>query len=204
MEKDSQALMFSYWFAAVRRLSVALIVVVLVIGGAAVALLVADSSGWAGALWQGVAIGAGWGAVFVCVIATSSAVQAGRAARRYGLVLDERAAVVPSAERVRVPIRAGTTPYQVTETVLHALKGVPAPRVGEVLEFTHGKLTVRYDGPGDIAVALRATVTTDGDTATVELTAGPVSARKKLDGGASWSVLSAVDPAVRKALAADV
>ncbi|NEB90497.1 hypothetical protein [Streptomyces bauhiniae] len=195
--------MFGYWLAAVRRLAVAALVVVLVIGGAAVALLVADSPGWTEALWQGVAIGGGWGVVFVCLIATSSTVQAGRAARRYGLVLDERAAVVPAVGRVEVPIRPGTTPYQVTETVLHALEGVPAPRVGEVVEFTHGRLTVRYDGPGDIAVALRVTLTTDGDSATVEMTAGPVGARKKLDGGASWSVLSAVEPAVREALLAE-
>ncbi|MYZ10998.1 hypothetical protein GT028_27095 [Streptomyces sp. SID2999] len=192
--------MFGYWLAAVRRLAVAALVVMLVIGGAAAALLVADSSGWAEALLQGVAIGAGWGAVFVCVIATSSTVQAGRAARRYGLVLDQRAAVVPSVQVVRVPIRGGTTPYQVTETVLHALRGVPAPRVGEVVEFTHGKLAVQYDGPGDIDVALRVAVMTDGDTATVEMTAAPVSTRKKLDGGASWSILAAVEPVVREAL----
>ncbi|MFJ8733640.1 hypothetical protein [Streptomyces bauhiniae] len=195
--------MFNYWLAAVRRLAVAVLVVVLVTGGAAVVLLVTDGSGWAGALLQGVAVGVGWGAVFGCLIATSSTVQAARAASRYGLVLDERAAAVPAAGRVEVPIRPGTTPYQVTDTVLHTLKGVPAPRVGEVVEFTHGRLAVRYAGPGDVAVALRVTVTTDGDTAAVEMTATPAKALKKLDGGASWSVLAAVEPAVRDALLAE-
>ncbi|MGW4222073.1 hypothetical protein ACWEG1_01310 [Streptomyces bauhiniae] len=192
--------MLTYWLAAVRRLVVAALVVVLVVGGAAVALLVSDGTGWAGALAQGVGIGAGWGVVFVCLIATSSTVQAGRAARRYGVVLDERAAVVPAVGRVEVPVRAGTTPYQVTDTVLHALKGVAAPRVREVVEFTHGKLDVRYTGTGDMEVALRVTVTTDGDAATVEMTAEPAKTRKKLDGGASWSVLAAVEPVVREAL----
>ncbi|MGA5727257.1 hypothetical protein ACPCI1_01290 [Streptomyces seoulensis] len=196
--------MFSYWLAAVRRLAVALVAVVLIVGGAAVALLVADGSDRVGALLQGVAIGAGWGAAFVFLIATSSTAQAGRAARRYGLVLDERAAVVPSTGRVEVPVRPRTTAYEVTDTVLHALKGVPAPRVGEVVEFTHGRLAVRYGGPGGVDVALRVTVTADRDRATVEMTAGPVDARKKLDGGASWSVLTAVAPAVREALAEGV
>lgn len=196
--------MYSYWFAALRRLSVALVAVVLITGGAVVALLVGDGSGWGAALGEGVAVGVGWGVVFVCLIATSSTVQAGRAARGYGLVLDERAAVVPSTGRVEVPVRPGTTAYEVTDTVLHALKGVPAPRVGEVVEFTHGRLAVRYGGPGGVDVALRVTVTADRDRATVELTAGPVAARKKLDGGASWSVLTAVAPAVREALAEGV
>ncbi|MFD8673888.1 hypothetical protein ACFV1A_12480 [Streptomyces seoulensis] len=139
--------MSSYWFAAVRRLSVALVAVVLIVGGAA---------------------------------------------------------VVPSTGLVEVPKRPGTTAYEVTDTVLHALKGVPAPRVGEVVEFTHGRLAVRYGGPGGIDVALGVTVTTDRDRATVEMTAGPVGARKKLDGGGSWSVLTAVEPAVRDAPAAEV
>ncbi|MGW5093623.1 hypothetical protein ACWEQ1_00285 [Streptomyces nodosus] len=37
-----------------------------------------------------------------------------------------------------MPIRPGTTAYQLTDSVPHALKQLPAPEVDEVKEFTHG------------------------------------------------------------------
>ncbi|MBV1946339.1 hypothetical protein [Streptomyces sp. BV129] len=194
--------MFSYWFAAVRRSAPAAVAVTLLLGGFVAGALIADDpADWMAALLRGVGVGAVAGAVFVCVANTSSTFHAVRAAARHGLTLDARAAGVPSVRRLDVPVAPGTTAYRLTDAVLHALKQLPAPRVGEVTEFTHGRLALTYGPVGGVDVALRVTITTQGGSASVDMEARPVSRWKKLDGGASWSTLAAVEPAVRRALA---
>ncbi|MER8027801.1 hypothetical protein ABTZ78_02315 [Streptomyces bauhiniae] len=193
--------MFSYWLAALRRSAPAAVVVMLLVSVLAAGVLISeDPSNWAGALLQGVGAGVGWGAVFAGVASTSNSFHAVRNTARHGLPLDARAATVPSTRRFAVPVAPGTTAYELTDAVLHALKGVPAPRPGEVTEFTHGRLALTYGPLGGIEVALRVTVTTDAGSATVAMEARPVGRRKKLDGGASWSVLAAVEAVVREAL----
>ncbi|BDH07712.1 hypothetical protein [Streptomyces seoulensis] len=193
--------MFSYWFAAVRRSAPAAVAVTLLLGSFVAGALIADDpADWTAALLRGVGVGAVAGAVFVCVANTSSTFHAVRAAARHGLTLDARAAGVPSVRRLDVPVAPGTTAYRLTDAVLHALKQLPAPRVGEVTEFTHGRLALTYGPVGGVDVALRVTITTQGGSASVDMEARPVSRWKKLDGGASWSTLAAVEPAVRRAL----
>lgn len=197
--------MFSYWLAALRRSAPAAVVVTLLAGVLATGVLISeDPSGWAGALLRGVGAGVGWGAVFACVVSTSNTFHAARNTARHGLPLDARAATVPCTRRFAVPVTPGTTAYELTDAVLHALKGFPAPRAGEVTEFTHGRLALTYGPLGGIEVALRVTITTDAGSASVEMTAEPAKARKKLDGGASWSVLATVEPVVREALLDEV
>ncbi|MFF7382907.1 hypothetical protein [Streptomyces griseoluteus] len=193
--------MFSYWLAAVRRSAPAAAAVTLLLGGFVAGALTVDApADWAAALLRGVGVGAVAGVVFVCVVNTSSTFHAVRAAARHGLTLDARAADVPSVRRLDVPVAPGTTAYRLTDAVLHALKQVPAPRIGDVTEFTHGRLALTYGSVGGVDVALRVTVTTRGGSTCVDMEARPVSRWKKLDGGASWAVLTATEPVVRQAL----
>ncbi|MGW4288965.1 hypothetical protein ACWEIK_18785 [Streptomyces sp. NPDC004673] len=193
--------MFGYWFAALRRSGPAALVVTLLVSVLMVGVLIAeDPSGWAAALLQAVGAGVGWGVVFACVTATSNTFHAARNTARLGLPLDARAASVPSVRRFTLPVMPGTTAYQLTDAVLHALQQVPQPRAGEVTEFTHGRLALTYGPLGGVGVTLGVTLTTGGGSASVEMVARPVGRRRKLDGGASWAVLTATEPVVRQAL----
>ncbi|MFG3047703.1 hypothetical protein ACGFZR_22565 [Streptomyces sp. NPDC048241] len=192
--------MFGYWFAALRRSARAALVVTLLVSVLMAGVLIAeDPSGWT-ALLQAVGAGVGWGVVFACVTTTSNTFHAARNTALLGLPLDARAASVPSVRRFTLPVTPGTTAYQLTDAVLDALQRVPGPRAGEVTEFTHGRLALTYGPLGGVRVTLGVTLTVDGGRASVEMTARPVGRRKKLDGGASWAVLTATQPVVRQAL----
>ncbi|WP_329306526.1 hypothetical protein OG322_15200 [Streptomyces sp. NBC_01260] len=196
--------MLSYWLATVRRSAVPTVLTAVVVSGAMAGVLVAeDASAWAGSLLQATLFGLAAGAVLAVAIATSNTWNARRAAARHGLPLTAEAAVVPCTAEIHVPVPTGTTPYQLTDSVLYALKKVPAPRIDEVEEFTHGKLTVVCGSTSGSPVRLRISIVTDRNIAMVMMDSRPVTSRKRLDGGASWSVLSAFEPHVSKAVRYD-
>ncbi|MGX4691884.1 hypothetical protein [Streptomyces sp. JNUCC 63] len=159
-----------------------------------------DATAWAAALLQGALAGLVLGAVMAVMIATSNTWQAARTASRHGLTLSAEAVPLPCTAEIRVPIRSGTTAYQLTDSVLHALKQLPAPQIDEVTEFTHGKLTLICRKSLSLPVRFRISVTTDRDTATVTMDARPTATWRLLDDGASWSVLKAFEPHVSKAV----
>jgi hypothetical protein len=196
--------MLSYWLAAVRRSAVSTVLVAVVVSGGMAGVLISEDTGaWAGSLFQGTLFGLAAGAILAVAIATSNTWNARRTAARHGLPLMAEAASVPCAAEIRVPVPAGTTPYQLADSVLHALKKVPAPRIDEVEEFTHGKLTVVCGSSSSSPVRLHILIVTDRNTATVTMDARPVTTWKRLDGGASWSVLTAFEPHVSKAVQRD-
>ncbi|MEU3343461.1 hypothetical protein ABZ723_00325 [Streptomyces sp. NPDC006700] len=197
--------MFSYWLAVVRRAAGPIAVIFVICCGAmAGALIWEDASAWAAALLQGSLFGLAVGAVLAVVGATSNTWQAARAASRHGLPLSAEAVPLPCTAEIHVPIRPGTTAYQLTDSVLHALKQLPAPEIDEVKEFTHGKLTLICRKSLSTPVRFHVSITTDHDTATVAMEARPTATWKLLDDGASWSVLKAFEPHVGKAVQDEV
>ncbi|MFD7428087.1 hypothetical protein ACFV6Z_13630 [Streptomyces sp. NPDC059818] len=193
--------MFSYWLATVRRSAVSTVLIAVIVSGAMAGVLISqDTSAWAGSLLQGTLSGLAAGAVLAVAIATSNTWHARRAAAQQGLPLTAEAAFVPCTAEIRVPVPTGTTPYQLTDSVLYALKKVPAPRIDEVEEFTHGKLTVVCGSSSGSPVRLHISIVTDRNIATVTMDSRPVTTWKRLDGGASWSVLTAFEPHVSKAV----
>ncbi|WP_326682833.1 hypothetical protein [Streptomyces sp. NBC_01237] len=193
--------MFRYWLATVRRTAVAAASVAVVVGAAMAGVLISeDTDVWSAALLQGALAGLLAGVVLSAAVATSSTWHAWRTASRHGLSLAAEAAAVPCTAEFRTPVPAGTTAYQLTDSVLHALKKVPFPRIDEVEEFTHGKLTLVCATSLALPVRLRISIETDRNTATVTMDARPVTTWKRLDGGASWSVLTATKPHVSKAI----
>ncbi|MFE7208969.1 hypothetical protein ACFU93_02955 [Streptomyces sp. NPDC057611] len=196
--------MFSYWLAVVRRAAVAIATIFVVCGGALAGVTLWDGETWATALLRGALAGFAVGAVVAVVGATSSTWQAVRAASRHGLTLSAEAVPLPCTAEIRVPIRPGTTAYQLTDSVLHALKQLPAPEIDEVKEFTHGKLTLICRKSLSVPVRFHISITTDQDTATVAMDARPTATWKLLDDGASWSVLKAFEPHVSKAVHEEV
>ncbi|MEV6551499.1 hypothetical protein AB0M57_22690 [Streptomyces sp. NPDC051597] len=196
--------MLSYWLAAVRRSAVSTVLVAVVVSGAMAGVLISeDTSTWAGSLLQGTLFGLAAGAILAVAIATSNTWNARRAAARHGLPLMAEAASLPCTAEIHVPVPTGTTPYQLTDSVLCALRKVSAPRIDEVEEFTHGKLTVVCGRSSANPVRLHISIVTDRNIATVTMDARPVTAWKRLDGGASWSVLTAFEPHVSKAVQYD-
>ncbi|PZH11379.1 hypothetical protein C1I97_13010 [Streptomyces sp. NTH33] len=159
-----------------------------------------DATAWAAALLQGTLFGLAVGAVVAVAGATSNTWQAARAASRHGLTLSVEAIALPCTAEIRVPIRPGTTAYQLTDSVLHALKRLPAPEIDRVTEFTHGRLTVICRKSLSLPVRFCIFITTDRDTATVAMDARPTATWKLMDDGASWSVLKAFEPHVCKAV----
>ncbi|MFD5987828.1 hypothetical protein [Streptomyces cyaneofuscatus] len=193
--------MLRYWLAIVRRTAVAAVSVAVVIGAAMAGVLISeDADAWSAALLQGTLAGLLAGVVLGVAIATSNTWHVRRTASRHGLTPSAAAAAVPCTSAFRAPVPAGTTAYQLTDSVLHALKKVPSPRIDEVEEFTHGKLTLVCASSLPGPVRLRISIETDRDTATVTMDARPVTSWKRLDGGASWSVLTVFEPHVRKAV----
>ncbi|MYT94434.1 hypothetical protein GTY40_25790 [Streptomyces sp. SID8359] len=193
--------MLRYWLAIVRRTAVAAVSVAVVIGAAMAGVLISeDTHAWPTALLQGMLAGLLAGVVLAVVIATSNTWHLWRTASRHGLTPAAEAAAVSCTVVFRTPVPAGTTAYQLTDSVLHALKKVPSPRIDEVEEFTHGKLTLICASSPVGPVRLRISIETDRDTATVTMDARPVTPWKRLDGGASWSVLTVFEPHVRKAV----
>lgn len=193
--------MLRYWLATVRRSAVAAASVAVFLGAAMAGVLISeDANAWSAALLQGAFAGLLVGVVLSVAIATSNTWHAWRTASRHGLSLAAEAAAVPCTAEFRTPVPAGTTAYQLTDSVLHALKKVPFPRIAEVEEFTHGKLTLVCATSLAIPVRLHIFIETDRDTATVTMDARPVTTWKRLDGGASWSVLTASKPHVSNAI----
>ncbi|MCX4678784.1 hypothetical protein OG413_26345 [Streptomyces sp. NBC_01433] len=193
--------MLRYWLATVRRTAVAAASLAVVIAAAMAGVLISeDANAWSAALLQGALAGLLVGVVLAVVIATSNTWRAWRTASRHGLTLAAEAAAVSCTAEFRTPVPAGTTAYQLTDSVLHALKKVPFPRIDEVTEFTHGKLTLVCASSLASPVRLHISIETDRDTATVTMDARPVTTWKRLDGGASWSVLTASTPHVRDAI----
>ncbi|MFE7232940.1 hypothetical protein ACFVAF_20215 [Streptomyces sp. NPDC057596] len=159
-----------------------------------------DATAWVAALLQGTLFGLAVGAVVAIVGSTSNVWQAARMASRHDLTLSPEAVPLPCTAEIRVPIRPGTTAHQLTASVLHALKPLPAPYVERVTEFTHGELTVICKGRLSLPVRFHVSITTEGDTATVTMDARPKAAWRVLDEGASWCVLKAFEPHVGKAV----
>ncbi|WP_405677989.1 hypothetical protein OG292_26975 [Streptomyces sp. NBC_01511] len=196
--------MLGYWLATVRRSAMSTVLTAVVVSGAMAGVLISeDTSAWAGSLLQGTLFGLAAGAVLAVAIATSNTWNARRTTARHGLPLTAKAAFVPCTAEIRVPVPTGTTPYQLTDSVLHALKKVPAPRIYEVEEFTHGKLTVVCGSSSGSPVRLRISIVTDRNSARVTMDSRPVTTWKRLDGGASWSVLTAFEPHVGRAVRYD-
>ncbi|MFF9122917.1 hypothetical protein ACF09J_06385 [Streptomyces sp. NPDC014889] len=196
--------MFSYWLAVVRRAAGTIAAIFVICGGAMAGVTLWDGGTWATVLFRGALAGFVPGAVMAVVGATSNTWKAARAASRHGLTLSAEAVPLPCTAEIRVPIRPGITAYQLTDSVLHALKQLPAPEIDEVKEFTHGKLTLicrkSLSGP----VRFHVSITTDQDSATVAMDARPTATWKLLDDGASWSVLKAFEPHVGKAVKDEV
>ncbi|MFD4976934.1 hypothetical protein [Streptomyces sp. NPDC058424] len=193
--------MISYWVAVIRRFAVGIAALAVLCGGAMAGVMIwDDATVWAAALLQGTLFGLAVGAVVAIVGSTSNIWQAARMASRHGLRLSAEAVPLPCTAEIRVPIRPGTTAYQLTDSVLHALKQVPAPQIDEVKEFTHGKLTLICRKSLSLPVRFHISITTDRDIATVTLDARPTATWRLLDEGASWSVLKAFEPHVSKAV----
>ncbi|WP_225078656.1 hypothetical protein [Streptomyces sp. CoT10] len=192
--------MFSYWLATIRRAAVAIAALFVFCGGAMAGVMIwEDASAWAAALLQGTLFGLAVAAVVVIVGSISNTWQAVRMASRHGLTLSPEAVPLPCTAEIRVPIRPGTTAYQLTDSVLHALKQLSAPQIDEVKEFTHGKLTLICRKSLSLPVRFHISITTDRDTATVTMDARPMAWRV-LDEGASWCVLKTFEPHVGKAV----
>ncbi|MFB7556586.1 hypothetical protein [Streptomyces brevispora] len=166
-------------------------------------LISEDSNAWSIALRQGALGGLLVGVVLAGVIATSNTLHARRTASRHGLTLSPDAAAGTRTTVFRASVPVGTTAYQLTDSVLHALKQAPFTRIDEVQEFTHGKLSLVCASSLANPVKLSISIETDQNTATVTMEARPVSTWKRLDGGASWSVLTAAEPHVRGAVHPD-
>ncbi|MFE4449292.1 hypothetical protein [Streptomyces sp. NPDC056796] len=193
--------MLRYWLATVRRTAGAAAAVAVVIGAAMAGVLISeDANAWSTALLQGILAGILAGVVLAVVITTSDTWQAWRTASRHGLTLTSEAATAFRTSEFRTPAPADTTAYQLTDAVLHALKEVSLPRIDEVEEFTHGKLTLVCASSLAGPVRLRISIELDRDTATATMDARPVTTWKRLDGGASWCVLTAFEPHVRSAI----
>ncbi|MFD4609462.1 hypothetical protein [Streptomyces sp. NPDC058451] len=193
--------MFSYWGAVIRRAAVGVAALFVFCGGAMAGVMIwDDASAWAAALLQGALFGLAVVAVVVIAGSTSNLWQAARMASRHGLTLSAEAVPLPCTAEIRVPIPPGTTAYQLTDSVLHALKQLQAPQIDEVKEFTHGKLTLICRKSLSLPVRLRISITTDRDTATVTMDARPTATWRVLDEGASWCVLKAFEPHVSKAV----
>ncbi|WP_073946435.1 hypothetical protein [Streptomyces kebangsaanensis] len=193
--------MFSYWLAVIRRGAVFFAMMAAPLGVFMAGVLIwEDPSVWADALLQGAFASLVAGAVIAVVGATSSTWQAARAASRHGLTLSAEAVGLPCTAEIRVPIRPGTTAYQLTDSALYALKQLPAPEIDKVTEFTHGRLTLICRKSLSLPVRFHISITTDRDTATVTMDARPTATWKRHDDGASWSVLKAFEPHVSKAV----
>lgn len=193
--------MFRYWFAIVRRTAVAAASVAVASGAAMAGVLISeDANAWSAALRQGALGGLLVGVVLAGVIATSDTWHAWRTASRHGLTLSPDAAAGTRTAVFRASVPVGTTAYQLTDSVLHALKQTPFPQIDEVQEFTHGKLSLVCANSLANPVRLRISIETDRNTATVTMEARPVTTWRRLDGGASWSVLTAAEAHVRSAV----
>ncbi|MFJ3819934.1 hypothetical protein [Streptomyces nodosus] len=194
-------IMIGYWFAALRRVAYLIAVVAVVMCAFIAGVTIWDDPGtWAEALRDGVLIGLAWGAGIGVVGATSSTWGAARAASRHGLRLAAEAVTLPCTAEFRVPLSSGVTAYQLTDSVRYALSEIQVPLIDEVTEFTHGKLTLVYRQSLNSPVKLHISIVTDRDTATVTMDARPTAAWRRMDDGASWSVLTASEPHVRKAV----
>ncbi|MFE9256600.1 hypothetical protein [Streptomyces sp. NPDC006879] len=193
--------MLRYWLATARRLLLGAGASALVSGGAMAGVLIAEApASWPGALAQGAAAGLSVGAALMLLIATSNTWRAARTAAHHGLALGAAAAPAHHRQMLRVPLVPGTTAYQLTDSVLHALKQVPNLRIEEVAEFTHGRLTLVYGSALGVPVRLSISIETGRDSATATVDARPTTTWKRLDGGASWSVLTLLAPHVRRGL----
>ncbi|MYV47386.1 hypothetical protein [Streptomyces sp. SID2888] len=193
--------MLSYWFAAVRRTAVLIAVFAVAMGAFIAGVTIWEDPGaWAEALLDGALIGVAWGAAIGVVGATSSTWGAARAASRHGLKLVAEAVTLPCTAEFRVPLSPGVTAYQLTDSVRYALTGIQVPLIDEVTEFTHGKLTLVYRQSLNSPVKLHISIVTGRDTATVTMDARPTAAWRRMDDGASWSVLTASESHVRKAV----
>lgn len=191
----------AYWLAALRRTAWLHASVALVCGAPMAAVLISeDGCAWPAALFQGTFVGLAAGTAVAVVGTASSTWGAVRAASRCGLTLTAEAVALPCTTQFRLPVPSGTSAYQLTDSVLHALKQIPAPRIDDVEEFTHGKLTLVCARSYGTPVRLRISIEKDRETATVTMEARPVSTWKRMDDGASWNVLTACEPHVRKAV----
>lgn len=147
-----------------------------VFGGFVTAVLISeDGYAWPTALCQGTLLGLAMAAVLATVLTTMSTWGAARAASRAGLALTAEAVTLPCTARFRLPAPSGTTAYQLTDSALHALRQIPVPRIDDVEEFTHGKLTPVCARSHGTPVRLRVFIEKDGETATVTMEARPVS-----------------------------
>ncbi|GED86701.1 hypothetical protein [Streptomyces sp. 6-11-2] len=193
--------MLSYWLATVRRAAVAIVIPGVSLGAFMAGVTIwEDPSAWADGLLQGTLGCLVLSAFMVVVLPTTNTWHAARAVSRHGLTLSAEAVPLPCTAEIRVPIRPGTTAYQLTDSVLHALKQLPAPEIDEVQEFTHGKLTLICRKSLRLPVRFHLSITTDRDTATVTMEARPTATWKILDDGASWTVLKVFEPHVSKAV----
>ncbi|MFH9978186.1 hypothetical protein ACH4ND_02810 [Streptomyces sp. NPDC017179] len=193
--------MLSYWLATVRRAAVVIVMIGACLGTFMAGFIIwEDSSAWEEALRQGTLGFLVLSAFMAVVLPATNTWHAARTVSRHGLTLSAEAVPLPCTAEIRVPIRPGTTAYQLTDSVLHALKRLPAPEIDEVKEFTHGELTLVCRKSLRLPVRFHISITTDQDTATVTMDARPTATWKILDDAASWTVLKVFEPHVRKAV----
>ncbi|MFB7456692.1 hypothetical protein [Streptomyces sp. NPDC056188] len=193
--------MLSYWLATIRRAAVVIAIIGACLGVFMAGVIIwEDPSAWADALLQGTLGFLVLSAFMAVVLPASNTWHAARTVSRHGLTLSAEAVPLPCTAEIRVPIRPGITAYQLTDSVLYALKQLPAPEIDEVKEFTHGELTLICRKSLRLPVRFHISITTDRDTATVTMDARPTATWKIVDDAASWTVLKTFEPHVSKAV----
>ncbi|MFB6837882.1 hypothetical protein [Streptomyces sp. NPDC056361] len=192
--------MIKYWSAVVCRVAPAAGLVAVVVGGAMCAvLLLGDGAPWTSALAQSALAGLTCAVLFTLAVTTADTVTAVRTAVRYGLLLEPAAARLPSLRQVTADT-PGATAFQLADSVLHAIKKAQAPMVSEVLELSHGRVSLMCTSPYGPEIHVSINITVADGRALAALTCRPVTSWKRLDGAASWTTAGILEPHVRAAL----
>ncbi|MFF4249391.1 hypothetical protein ACFYY2_33725 [Streptomyces sp. NPDC001822] len=192
--------MIKYWSAVVRQVAPVAGLTALMVGAATLtALLVGDGAPWASALIQSTLVGLTCGVLFALIVTTADTVTAVRTAAHYGLSLKPAAARLPGIRTVAADAQ-GATAFQLADSALHAIKKAQTPAISEVLDLSHGSVSLICKTPygPEIRVSIDITIT-DGKARAV-LTCQPISSWKRLDGGSSWVIADTLQHCVQAAL----
>jgi hypothetical protein len=192
--------LIKYWSAVVRRVAPVAGLTALVVGGAMLAaLLVGDGAPWTSALTQSALAGLTCSVLFTLVVTTPDTVTAVRTAAHYGLSLEPAAARLPGIRQVTADT-PGATAFQLADSALHAIKKTQTPVISEVLELSHGKVSLICKSPYGPEIHVSIDITVTEGRALAVLTCRPTTSWKRLDGGASWAIAGTLERHVRAAL----
>ncbi|MET8411783.1 hypothetical protein ABZV34_27430 [Streptomyces sp. NPDC005195] len=130
---------------------------------------------------------------------TADTVTAVRTVAHYGLSLKPTAARLPGIRHVAADA-PGATAFRLADSALHAIRKAQPPVISEVLELSHGKVSLICKTPygPEIRVSIDITIT-DGKTHAL-LTCRSTSNWKRLDDGSSWAIADALERHVQAAL----